>query len=220
MSRLCFPFLLVAVVLPLVGCESKTTPPKTVPVRSLSPELSKVRKVLLVARSPDGEECDAELSFELATGVAERLGKEGFKAAIKTDEHKAQPVVVVRILKANEIQKANQIAESLGADAVLYVVLAEFDIQSLASTEPTGRVMKVEYQYDGKGLLRILHTEPATNVTFELSGETELGGLTDFPHEVDEAKRQLARTFLVQSVFTSLSFAHIQADGGEAVGSK
>lgn len=216
MSRLYFPCLLMAVVLSFVGCESKTTPPKTVPVRSLSPELSKVQKVLLVAGSPDGEECDAELSFELATGVAERLRKEGFKAEIKADGNKAQPVEAVRILKVDESHKANQIADSLDADAVLFVALAEFDIESLEAVEATGRVMKVQFKYDGNGLLRILHTEPATNVTFDLSGEAERGGLTNFPHEVDEAKRRLARTAAVTNVFLSLGMAHIQSDGGEA----
>lgn len=179
-----------------------------------------MRKVLLVAGTPEGEKCDAELSFELVTGVAEMLRKEGFKAAINADEHKAQAVEVVRILRANESHKADQIAESLDADAVLYLALTVLDIHSLSPSEPTGRIMKVRYEYDGNGLMRLLATEPATIVTFNLKAEGEMDGLSDFPHEPDEAKRQLARTAAVTNVFLSLRLAHTQVTESETGGAK
>ncbi len=75
--------------------------------------------------------------------------------------------------------------------------------------------MKVRYEYDGNGLMRLLATEPATIVTFNLKAEGEMDGLSDFPHEPDEAKRQLARTAAVTNVFLSLRLAHTQVTGIE-----
>jgi hypothetical protein len=73
--------------------------------------------------------------------------------------------------------------------------------------EPTGRIMKVKYEYDGKGSIRLLATDPATSAAFDLKAEVNADGLSDFPQELDEAKRQLARTAAVTNVFLSLRLA-------------